>query len=37
MALEDELAGWYHQSNGHELGQKSGDGETQAGLLCCSP
>ena len=35
MTSEDEMARWYHQFNGHELGQKSG--ETQGGFLCCSP
>ena len=34
---EDEMARWHHQSNGHELGQTSGDGEGQGGLACCSP
>ena len=34
---EDEMAGWYHRSNGHELGQTPGDGEGQGGLTCCSP
>ena len=29
--LEDEMAGWHHQCNGHELGQTSGDGEGQGG------
>ena len=24
---EDEMVGWYHLFNGHELGQTSGDGE----------
>ena len=24
---EDEMAGWYHKCNGHELGQTPGDGE----------
>ena len=24
---EDEMAGWYHRSNEHELGQTSGDDE----------
>ena len=33
----DEIAGWYHQSNGHELGQTLGDGEGQGGLACYSP
>ena len=36
-ALENELAGWHHQSNGHELGWTSGDGEGQGSLACCSP
>ena len=34
---EDEMAGSYHQCNGHELGRTSGDGEGQRGLVCCSP
>ena len=29
------MAGWLHQCNGHELGQTSGDGEGQGGLVCC--
>ena len=36
-ASEDEMAGWHHQCNGHELGQTSGDGEGQGGLACCDP
>ena len=36
MASEDEMAGWHHQCNGHELGQTLGDGEGQGGLACCS-
>ena len=28
---EDEMVGWHHELNGHELG----DG--QGGLACCSP
>ena len=31
------VCGWHHQCNGHELGQASGDGEGQEGLVCCSP
>ena len=31
------MAGWHHQRNGHELGQTSGDGKGEGGLLCCSP
>ena len=34
---EDEMGGWHHQCNGHELGQTLGDGEGQGGLVCCSP
>ena len=34
---EDEMAGWHHRCNGHELGQTLGDGEGQRGLVCCSP
>ena len=36
-ASEDEMAGWHHWCNGHELGQTLGDGEGQGGLACCSP
>ena len=36
-ATEDEMVGWHHQFNGHELGQTPGDGEGQASLVCCSP
>ena len=32
----DEMVGWHHQCNGHELGQTLGDGEGQRGLACCS-
>ena len=34
---ECEMAGWYHQCNGRELGQIPGDGEGQGGPACCSP
>ena len=34
---EDEMAGWHHPCNGHELGQISGDDEGQGRLACCSP
>ena len=34
---EDEVIGWHHQFNGHEVGQTSGGGEGQGGLVCCSP
>ena len=33
---EDEMVGWHHQFNGHELGQTLRDGEGQGGLVCCS-
>ena len=33
---EDEMAGWHHGCNGHELRQTPGDGERQGGLECCS-
>ena len=33
---KDEMAGWHHRCNGHELGQTPGDGEGQRNLLCCS-
>ena len=36
-ASEDEMAGWLHQCNGHELGQTWGDGKGQGGLVYCSP
>ena len=36
-ASEDEIAVWHLWCNGHELGQTSGDGEGQRGLMCCSP
>ena len=35
-ASEDEMAGWHHRLNGHELGQTSGDGKGQRGLAGCS-
>ena len=34
--IENEMAGWHHQCNGHELGQTSGDGKGQQDLACCS-
>ena len=36
-ASVDEMAGWHHRCNGHELGQTLGDGVGQGGLVCCSP
>ena len=34
---EDEMVGWHHQLNGHEVEQTPGDGETQGSLARCSP
>ena len=34
---EDEMTGWHHQGNGHELGQTFGDDEGQRDLVCCNP
>ena len=34
-AREDEMVGWHHWFNGHELGQTPGDGKGQGGLACC--
>ena len=38
-ATEDEIVGWHHRLDGHELelGQTLGDGERQGSLACCSP
>ena len=33
---EDEMVGWHHRLNGHELEQSPGDGEAQGSLACCS-
>ena len=33
-ATEDEMIGWHHRFNGHELGQTPGDGEEQGSLAC---
>ena len=32
---EDEMVGWYHQLNEHELEQTPGDSEGQSSLVCC--
>ena len=34
---EDEMVGWHHRLNGHELEQTLGDSEGQGNLKCCSP
>ena len=31
------MRGWRHRCNRRELGQISGDGEGQGGLVCCRP
>ena len=34
---EDEMVGWHHRLNGHELEQALGGGDGQGSLSCCSP
>ena len=34
---EDEVVGWHHWLNGHELEQVLGAGDGQGSLACCSP
>ena len=34
---EDEMVGWHHRFDGHELGKTLGDGEGQRSLVCRSP
>ena len=34
-ATEDEIVGWHHWFNGHELGRTPGNGEGQGGLVYC--
>ena len=33
--IEDEMVGWHHRLNGHELEQALGDDEGQGSLVCC--
>ena len=33
--IEDEMAGWHHQLNGHESQRTSGVGDGLEGLACC--
>ena len=33
--IEDEMAGWHHQLDGHEFGWTPGVGDGQGGLACC--
>ena len=37
MTAEYEMVRQHHWLNGHELGEISGDGKGQGGLVCCSP
>ena len=34
---EDEMIGWNHPLNGHEVEKTLGVGDGQGGLVCCSP
>ena len=34
---EDEMVGWHHWLDGHELEQAPGVGDGQGNLVCCSP
>ena len=34
---EDEMVGWHHQLDGHEIEQALGVGDGQGSLACCSP
>ena len=33
----DEMVGWHHGLNGHEVEQAPGTGDGQGSLTCCSP
>ena len=35
--IEDEMVGWHHRLNGHEVEQTPGYSEGQGSLVCCSP
>ena len=34
---QDEMVGWHHRLNGHELERTPADSEGQGSLVCCSP
>ena len=34
---EDEMVGWHHQLDDHEIEQAPGVGNGQGSLVCCSP
>ena len=35
--IEDEMVGWHHHCDGHELQQAPGAGDGQGSLAYCSP
>ena len=37
MAQQDEMVGWHHRLDGHELEQTQGDSEGQESVMCYSP
>ena len=37
MVAENEMVGWHHWLNGHEIEKTLGDSEGQWSLVCCSP
>ena len=37
MTSEDEMVGWHHHLDDHELVQALGVGDRQGSLVCCSP
>ena len=34
---KDDMVGWHHGLNGHEIEQAPGIGDGQGSLVCCSP
>ena len=34
---EDEMFGWHHRCNRHEIEEAPGVGDGQGSLVCCSP
>ena len=35
--IEDEVVGWHHRCDGHEVEYAPGVGDGQGSLACCSP
>ena len=35
--MRDQMVGWHHRINDHDLGQTPGVGDGQGGLECCCP